>query len=1314
MASPLQNPRYGDRRRHLSSSSSSQEAFFATQPSPPPPPPTSRQHPQPQPRYPNQRGGVYMFHQQQHPQQTFTPPKYQQLVEIRRNRFGKEIHAKMEHEAVKLRIHHLNDGVNATNLKKELGKYGEVADITVERSDSGHWYQAIVLYESRPRNISGLLRASIEGRRPLDMELISFNQSASHQSCPAISFELGQKKARNVFCSEFCATSGVSIQLQEQKRMIKIVFRRQFSDTNIKYLVEMKFHDLEKGCIQVDHLESDTFAITISLRFPPIYWRYDPNMESSDPSKWSIGSCLRRAVDIPNEGALFNIKPAADEKPVEPNPTNLSAKLGRWTVIRCVTAPGGAKSLVRLVEQCKKYNLFDEDHLGNTVQTSRPLQNPNMEAFKDLTFEVRYMLESALSFGYIVEYDLTSEVAEILCGLEPLKASMILEHIIGNRERVWDLKAYLLQEAEKQSKVAARPRIVPPQCVYLRKVMVTPTTVHLQPPTVETSNRIIRHFSNLSDYFLRVEFSDEGYNRVWSKDSSSSENNAIYNRIFSALTNGIRIGDRDYHFLAFSASQLRDNSAWFFCSQGGTHTVDSIHRWMGDFSHIKSIAKYAARMGQCFSSTRAIDNLLASDVEMIEDIEYENHNFSDGCGRISGSLAKMIGIELEKETTPSAFQIRLGGSKGVVVYHPPLPERRVQIRPSMKKFDVEHYVLEVIKTSSFIPSYLNRQIIILLSGLGVPDKVILDHKNNMVRDLEKVEVDDTVAIRMLLQNWDENGTSEMMATMVRAGFLQREDPFIKNLLTLFKLQMLEELSKKARIFVPKGAYLLGVCDELGILKEGEIFVQVSSVENPNRRSVIQGKCAIVRCPCFHPGDIRVVRAVDCPALHHLHDVVVFNTKGSRGIPSMCSGGDLDGDDFTVIWDPKIVDNIREHPPMDYSGHETVTRDDVTIPDIKKFFVQYAVSNNLGLIANAHLALSDYLEEGPLHGKCIKLAQLHSDAVDFPKSGKPADFRPELRPKKYPDFMEKPPDKTYQSKRVLGRIYRECSKQEPFTPKDYRKSFNKLLLINGYMDYMDDALQCKTAYDTEVRSLMNQYGVKSDLEVASGYIMAVDVITNKREHDIRKAIVNAYAAIKRKFRAKLEGEFYIEGSKTIPASLQHFVEMKAAAWYAVCYQNLQPGQSYTFAWIAWDYLCKIASRVHIVAPQPTAALSGAGPTASLSVPAGSLVGPSASSSIGMHGQGGSPLLPPYTYTLPPVLTPELEKDAGERTGWDYDLLTGEDSIINGLGGYEFKAASSERVIRAQVKKQEGVTIIEPDVDDKALFHALGFGPLLEQK
>ncbi|KAF9350910.1 hypothetical protein BGX34_000913 [Mortierella sp. NVP85] len=688
----------------------------ASSPSSPPSFSSSSGQRQNQPPRPPPRSFPPSQSRQQH-QQNYNQAEANRLqsAEKRRlyvERMEHDIESRYKDDILKIRIFNLDPNMTASDLKKEMERYGEVADVNVDSTS------ALVVFESRPHNIRDLVRLNIGGHRP-NLELLR-NYPDSRFS--AESLELGAMLDEDVFCSEFMIKSAVTIHFQEKKRQITITFKHPFNETIMKYHVEMRFQDMDKGSIQVNSLEEKA-EILIQLRFPPMFWRFDSKLEPSDPQKWSVGQSLRRAVDILKGGDITGV--AMRNSPVEPNPTNLNAKLGRWIVHRLVIDRRCIRNVENLIRGATRCNLFKENSQGIEVRESSRVPRPNMEAFKPLAFEVRYMLESALSFNYIVEYDLTAEVAEILCALEPLKASMILEHIIWNRQRIWGLKDYLSAQAAKFAKTPIKPRIVPEQCVYLRKVIVTPTTIHLQPPAIETSNRIIRQYLSVKDYFLRVEFSDEGSSKLWSKDSASNENNAIYNRIFAALTQGIKIGNRTYEFLSFSASQLRENSAWFYCPEGGNPTIESIHKWMGDFSRIKSIPKYAARMGQCFSSTRAIDNLSSELVQMINDIEYNGHVFSDGCGRISEDLARMIGIELEKESMPSAFQIRLGGSKGVLALYPTLPKKMVQIRPSMEKFTVKHYVLEVIRTSSYISSYLNRQIIILITHLGVPDEVII-------------------------------------------------------------------------------------------------------------------------------------------------------------------------------------------------------------------------------------------------------------------------------------------------------------------------------------------------------------------------------------------------------------------------------------------------------------------------------------------------------------------------------------------------------------------------------------------------------------
>lgn len=51
------------------------------------------------------------------------------------------------------------------------------------------------------------------------------------------------------------------------------------------------------------------------------------------------------------------------------------------------------------------------------------------------------------------------------------------------------------------------------------------------------------------------------------------------------------------------------------------------------------------------------------------------------------------------------------------------------------------------------------------------------------------------------------------------------------------------------------------------------------------------------------------------------------------------------------------------------------------------------------------AISHYFV-GIFSEACIKLAHMHSDAVDFPKTGECPLLPKELRPTEYPDFMMK--------------------------------------------------------------------------------------------------------------------------------------------------------------------------------------------------------------------------------------------------------------------------------------------------------------------
>jgi RNA-dependent RNA polymerase len=239
------------------------------------------------------------------------------------------------------------------------------------------------------------------------------------------------------------------------------------------------------------------------------------------------------------------------------------------------------------------------------------------------------------------------------------------------------------------------------------------------------------------------------------------------------LLNGIRIGDRHYQFLAFGNSQFRENGAYFFCPTEDLTCAD-IRHWMGDFTSIKMVAKYAARLGLCFSTTRAIRSNKTT-IKRIEDVERNGYCFTDGVGKISDSLALMIANQLNlplSNPVPSAFQFRLGGGKGMLVNWPDMSGEEIHIRKSQWKFEARYDGLEIIRCSRFSPATLNRQTITILSSLGVRDEVFNKMLSEQLQNYQAAMTDKNLALDLLSRYIDDNHMTTVIASMVLDGFME--------------------------------------------------------------------------------------------------------------------------------------------------------------------------------------------------------------------------------------------------------------------------------------------------------------------------------------------------------------------------------------------------------------------------------------------------------------------------------------------------------------------------------------------------------------
>ena len=68
----------------------------------------------------------------------------------------------------------------------------------------------------------------------------------------------------------------------------------------------------------------------------------------------------------------------------------------------------------------------------------------------------------------------------------------------------------------------------------------------------------------------------------------------------------------------------------------------------------------------------------------------------------------------------------------------------------------------------------------------------------------------------------------------------------------------------------------------------------------SKETLILKEEMVTKFPCLPPGNVRKLKAVDIPALHHIKDCIVFSAKGQRPHPEEMAGSDLDGDEYAVI------------------------------------------------------------------------------------------------------------------------------------------------------------------------------------------------------------------------------------------------------------------------------------------------------------------------------------------------------------------------------------------------------------------------------
>lgn len=927
----------------------------------------------------------------------------------------------------------------------------------------------------------------------------------------------------------------------------KLIIDFQLRAIRILTFINSKLHKLEFQFDAIDHLISfDCMEEHVHVYFP---FKQAP------------------IVSIVNQSSNFN----------EENLKNLDIDYLAWErtcveltklTLKMEFSNTDKNYLIEALKNLKGNNLFFTN--VKNFDSTYKIENLRRD-FIHKNFSTRYFLEVFISQNYyILEGKIDRNFATKLNNLSSLEVEKTLECLsaILKTKRFLNLNNVLEEIIENRSKCSNSTNLYEKnlKISLFRRAIITPSRVILFFPEPNLSNRVTREFGE--DNFIRIRFRDEDLRKL-NLFSKNSDMKNIYLRIEEFLNQGLTLFNRKYDFLAMSSSQLREHGCWLFNS---SHlNPDHVRSWMGDFNNIRCIGKYAARLGQSLSSS--IETFESQRFSMIDDITVGDYCFTDGIGKISLIKAEEISREFYARKYPaSAFQIRFGGFKGVVAVDPNLKNSELLFRNSMRKFDSGYNRLDVINVADYIPCFLNRQIIVILSSLGIKDSVFDSLQDEMLKFLSNLLIDKLTASLSIMKYYRPIFSDYKHSEKLNYC----HEPFFRDLLKTIYKKSLIGLIKKSRIFVQKGRILMGTIDETGKLNHDEVFVQCSKqpgefynknevIDSKNENIIINKKVVIAKNPCMHPGDIRVLNAVDLPELRHMVDCVVFPSVGSRPITNMCSGSDLDGDLYFVSWEPRIIPEFVEEP-MNYSSPKASEKNSkIQIEDVIKFFVNFIEMDQLGRIANAHVAISDHSKLGVKDPLCIKLAEAFSLAVDFPKTGIMAELPGEIKNLKYPDFMEKI-GFSYTSEKIIGKLYRKCKKifiNDMFTD---RIELNSSFLVNGHEKFVPQAKEIYTKYRAEIERMMNFFNCSHESELFVG------IYFNSINSDEAKNFFQVSCSMIKKLWSHMRDLFM----DTLNREGKYDKETKiqiASSWYYACYSNEQNKKLriLSFPWILEDIL-----------------------------------------------------------------------------------------------------------------------------------------------
>ena len=436
---------------------------------------------------------------------------------------------------------------------------------------------------------------------------------------------------RGQFLRKWTVPGTVLTVVNFQRRYVKFSYANGSHKLHIKHNLDDVVDLVDTQCRDPVTFRRDSTIIFRSQSAPKLNSEETNVFQMQDGSFWE---------SLPTDDEGDSVKRVTDFSP----DSSLSSCFD-YALISTDIARNASK--FRAVADINGYKVIRAD----TTSITPLVQQPKSRDAEGLPFRVLFQVDFLVTEGILYHDLLPPDFYRLLkhAGSEDITITALQklsqEAMYPIEDPVTALReAIQLARESKPSARAKKPSLDPSTAVPIHRVFVTPLRTICWGPEVDSPNRVLRQFSEHLDRFLRVSFTDEDWSRL-QISKTDEPMDELYKRVRRILRDGLVVGGRHFEFLATSSSQLREHSCWFFARTPDL-TADHIRSWTGNFSHIRNVAKYAARMGQCFSSTVTGKECQVRKEEFEDVIDIKTHDgqytFTDGIGTISPEVVSLL------------------------------------------------------------------------------------------------------------------------------------------------------------------------------------------------------------------------------------------------------------------------------------------------------------------------------------------------------------------------------------------------------------------------------------------------------------------------------------------------------------------------------------------------------------------------------------------------------------------------------------------------------------------------------------------------